>query len=290
MQKNVAGQKWQVFAFNRTTNQPVTGDAANITADIRIDGGAANPVDDVNPTELSGGYYIFDITQTESNGDLLSIIPVSATADVQVIGCPAAQPTVPPGFNSSVTQTGDSFARLGAPAGASLAADLAQIYGKVDTEIGDIVTAVTTTIINHILSMKGATFDELTDSLEAIRNRGDAAWGGGGGASDWTTLEKEQIRNRLGIDGTESVPVSNTPNLGNMELSPAAVDAILDDVVEGGLTLRQTTRIMLSALAGKVSGGGTAEIIFKGVDGMTARITATVDANGNRTAVVINGN
>ena len=52
MQKNVTGQKWVVFAFDRTDNTPKTGDAANITANLRIDGGAANAVDDVNPTEL----------------------------------------------------------------------------------------------------------------------------------------------------------------------------------------------------------------------------------------------
>lgn len=239
MQKNVGGQKWKVFAFNRTTGNPVTGDAANITANLHIDGGAANPVDDVNPTELSGGYYLFDITQAESNGDLLCIIPVSTTADVQVIGVPGS--------------------------------------------------VWTTSVPADLLEIKGATFNTATDSLEAIRNQGDAAWGGGG-AADWTTLEKEQIRNRLGLDGTESIPVSNTPNLGDMELSATAVDKILDDIVEGGQTLRQMVRVMFSALAGKVSGGGTADIIFKGVDGTTARITATVDANGNRTAVVVNGN
>lgn len=35
-----------------------------------------------------------------------------------------------------------------------------------------------TSIQNRILSMQGDTFDESTDSLEAIRNRGDAAWVG----------------------------------------------------------------------------------------------------------------
>jgi hypothetical protein len=35
---------------------------------------------------------------------------------------------------------------------------------------------------------------------------------GGGGASDWTTIEKNQIRNRLGIDGTAASP-SAVPTL-----------------------------------------------------------------------------
>lgn len=96
MLKNTAGQIWIVFAFDRTTNEPKTGDAANITANLRIDGAAANPVDDANPTELEGGYYYFNITQAETNGDSIVIVPSSSTADIQVIGVPGATWTVTP--------------------------------------------------------------------------------------------------------------------------------------------------------------------------------------------------
>lgn len=94
MQKNATGQKWIVFAYDSTTGLPKTGDAANITANIRLDGGAANPVDDVNPTELDTGYYVFDISQVETNANLLSIHPVSVTANIVVIGVPGATWTV----------------------------------------------------------------------------------------------------------------------------------------------------------------------------------------------------
>lgn len=68
-------------------------------------------------------------------------------------------------------QTGDSFARLGAPVGASLSADIAVIDANVDA------------IPARFDGIEGATFSSATDSLEAIRDRGDAAWitGGGGG-------------------------------------------------------------------------------------------------------------
>ena len=55
-QKNVTGQKWLVYAINTTNSQPVTGDAANITAKIRKDYGAATATNDVNPTELEHGF------------------------------------------------------------------------------------------------------------------------------------------------------------------------------------------------------------------------------------------
>src|SRR5210317_255914 len=92
MFKNTASQKWVVFAFEdeggTNPGEPVTGDAANITANLRLDGGAANAVDDTNPTELGGGYYVFDITAAESNADNIVIAPASATANVNVIGVP----------------------------------------------------------------------------------------------------------------------------------------------------------------------------------------------------------
>lgn len=71
---------------------------------------------------------------------------------------------------------------------------------------------------------------------------------------------------------------------------PAAIaDAVLDEVVEGTLTLRQMLRIFQSVLAGKSTGGGTATITFQDVADSKSRITATVDANGNRTAITVDG-
>jgi len=92
--KNTASQQWIVFAFQdeggANPGEPIAGDAAQITANVRIDAGAANAVDDLNPTELEDGYYSFGITAAESNGDSIVITPVSSTANVNVIGVPGA--------------------------------------------------------------------------------------------------------------------------------------------------------------------------------------------------------
>lgn len=88
MIKNTSGQKWTVFAFNRSTGEPVTGDAENITANIRIDDNTASAISDTNPTEQEDGYYVFDLTTAETNGIKLSIFPESVSGGVQVIGCP----------------------------------------------------------------------------------------------------------------------------------------------------------------------------------------------------------
>lgn len=67
--------------------------------------------------------------------------------------------------------------------------------------------------------------------------------------------------------------------------SAQLVDDVLDEVVEGTVTLRQALRLALSVLTGKSSGGGTATLIFRDIGDTKDRISCTVDANGNRTAV-----
>ena len=86
--KNTAGQKVNFLAINAATGLPVTGDAANITAKISLDSGAAASVADTNPTELDAtnfpGVYVFDLTQGETNADVLTIKSSSSTANVEM--------------------------------------------------------------------------------------------------------------------------------------------------------------------------------------------------------------
>lgn len=65
--------------------------------------------------------------------------------------------------------------------------------------------------------------------------------------------------------------------------------AYADEVYEGALTLRNIIRILLAALAGKSTGGGTASVQFRDVADSKDRIDATVTVNGNRTAVTLDG-
>jgi hypothetical protein len=70
-------------------------------------------------------------------------------------------------------------------------------------------------------------------------------------------------------------------------LSAAAVDAVLDEVVEGSTwTMRKLLKLLSAVVLGKSSGGGTNTLVFRDLDDSANRLTATVDANGNRTAVV----
>ena len=137
----------------------------------------------------------------------------------------------------------------------------------------------------------------------------------GGGGTDWTTTEKNQIRYRLGLDGTLATPTA-TPSLGTVDANvieangnaittasaPANFSALAIDssgrvqldsagldqvVVETGVNARQALSPILAASAGLLVGAGTGTIVIKGGNVSTTRITATTDSSGNRTAVTL---
>src|SRR5438309_6263459 len=103
MQRNVASQKLIVFAFDATTNLPKSGDAANITAYVSKDYGTVTVLGDTSATEMDAtnakGYYLFDLTQGETDADTLLFSGKSSTANIVVVGAPATVFTTPPNFS-----------------------------------------------------------------------------------------------------------------------------------------------------------------------------------------------
>jgi len=64
---------------------------------------------------------------------------------------------------------------------------------------------------------------------------------------------------------------------------------LLDEMVEGSISTRKMLRILLARMAGKASGGGTANIKFRDLADTKDRIDMTVDSAGNRSAVTLDG-
>lgn len=219
----------------------------------------------------------------------------------------------------------------------------------------------------------GGTFDPATDSTEAIRDRGDAAWITATGFSTHTAADVWASATRTLSAGTNIVLVKGTGVTGLNDLSAAQVNAEADtaladvgltptitgridaamtsrmaaytqpagflvatfpadlaglaglasahgagswatatgfavagdamtlttgernavadakfdraDGVEAGLTERQAYRLLVSVLGSLLSGAGTATETFRDFGDTKDRVVATVDANGNRTAV-----
>lgn len=85
---------------------------------------------------------------------------------------------------------------------------------------------------------------------------------------------------------TDLIPAAPAA-VGDVPTANANADALLDRAagVETGFTPRQALRLMASVLLGKLSGAATATNVFRDVNDTKDRVTATVDPDGNRTAV-----
>src|ERR1051325_6245319 len=90
MFKNVASQKIALFAFDYSTGAPKTGDAANITAYVNKDWAGVNALGDTSASEIDStnakGWYLFDLTQAETNADALNFTAKSSTSNVAIVG------------------------------------------------------------------------------------------------------------------------------------------------------------------------------------------------------------
>lgn len=155
MKKNVAGQVVGVdmvaldgSPFTGATTVYVTGNNGT-QAEGSVGSGAGS--------HKGNGFHTYAPSQAETNYDHVAFTFVGSGAVTKTVQ-----------LFTDFPQSGDAFGRLGAPAGASLATDLA--------------------------AMRGAGFNSSTDSLEALRDRGDSAWTGGG-----TSLDAPTLRSWLGM-------------------------------------------------------------------------------------------
>lgn len=114
--------------------------------------------------------------RTTVQGLVLSDATPFAGADVGAIltDTAAMQPTIATNLDATVSTRATP---------AQVQAELVTYDAATGTEVAAVVTQLT--------AMSGATFNTSTDSLEAIRDRGDAAWTGGGGGG--STLGPEVI-------------------------------------------------------------------------------------------------
>lgn len=196
------------------------------------------------------------------------------------------------------------------------------------------------------------TFDETTDALEAVRDRGDAAWTTASPPSAatiadavWDELRADHVGAGSFGEGAASVQGNVTGSVGSVTgavgsvtgnvggnvagsvasvtagvtvttnndktgyaigtggiaaaafaagaidaaaLNASAVDEILDDTIgDSTITVRQALKVMVAGLAGKLSGAATTSISIRNIADDTNVIVATVDADGNRSAVTL---
>ena len=150
-------------------------------------------------------------------------------------------------------QAAAAFTRLGAPAGASVSADIA----GVQSDTNDIQTRLPA-------ALTGA--GNIKADALAVSDKTGYSLGAGG----------------IPVGAFAAGAITDAASAADFET--AIRDALWAKALEGTLTAEQIVRILLSALAGVTASGGA---VLKTPDGLTTRITATLNASNERTAMVL---
>jgi hypothetical protein len=143
MFKNTSGQKIDLFAFDYSTGAPKTGDAGNISAYRQLDdgtltvvAGSAAEIDN----DKAKGWYKFDLTQGETDGDKILFSGKSGTANVSIVG--QLIYTLPPSFPSLTIADNAVAANVTRIAGSAVNTAAAQLGVNVVNYAGGAVSAL----------------------------------------------------------------------------------------------------------------------------------------------------
>lgn len=180
MKKNVASQSIGAQMITASDGSNFTG---TVTVVITIDNGTQSASGGTAPAHEGNGYHSYRPTQAETNGDHIAFTFTGTGAITTTVQLYTNFPqTVDNDTKISDRPTTSEFeARTIVSANYALAsiateARLAELDpANLPTDIANVQTVVDDNQ-SEIANMQGATFATATDSLEALRNRGDAAW------------------------------------------------------------------------------------------------------------------
>lgn len=198
MKKNVASQIVGAQLNSKTDGSAVTSGTTMVY--VTGDGGAQVAAGG-SPScyHMGNGWWQYEPTQGETNFDHVVFTFVNSSAVVASI---QVYPSYP--------QTGDNYARLGAPVGASISADIA----GVQSDTNDIQTRIPAALVSgRIDASVGAM---ATDTLTAAALAGDAVTEIQSGLS---TLDAAGVRAAVGL------------SVANLDTQLATIDDFLDTEV-----------------------------------------------------------
>lgn len=165
------------------------------------------------------------------------------------------------------------------------------VKAAVDTNFA--TTVHLDSVIGHLADAgTTATFDRTTDALEALQAEHDATQAAVDTVDNLLDTEIAAIKAKTDqltfttANQVDATAVTNSDKTG-YRLSATGVDDVLDEVVEGSYTVRQFLRLLASSLGGKLSGAATATITIRNASDTKDVVVATVDADGNRSAVTL---
>jgi hypothetical protein len=272
MRSRQQGVATNAMVFMASSSDHVTGVAgATLTITASKDGAAFASI---TPTVTDRGSGWYNLALTTAHTDTLGDLALHATA----AGCDPSDLLLDIVAYNPEDAAGLGLSRLDATVGSRSTLTQAQIVSDATPFLGASIATIKGKTDN--LPSDPASTGDVTGAQSAIQ--GDIA-----ALNDVSTADLLAQAGAALTTYAPATPADVTAALAT--LNDISVGDILAAVVEGTVTLEELLRIMLAALAGKASGGGTTTIRFRDRADAKNRIVATVDANGNRTAVTVDG-
>lgn len=181
---------------------------------------------------------------------------------------------------------GIDWANIGSPT-------TAQNLSATNIDTDQVVASVS----GAVGSVTGNVGGNVTGSVGSVATGGIAAASFAAGAIDAAAIAANAIGAAEIADGAIdaatfaagaiTATVIATGAIDADALAADAVDEIWDEVVDGSVTARQSLRLANSAGGGILAGAATTSVTIRDLGDTKNRVAATVDANGNRSAVTL---
>lgn len=247
----------------------VVGAVGSVTGNVGGVSGVTFPSTVASPTNITAGTIttVTNLTNAPTAGDFTAAMKTSLSAATPV--CTVSgdfSVTMKTSLNAATGQdtagTATLLGRLTAQRGTNL--------DNLDGSVSGVATAVTNmaTSISPVITIA----NELNGMLTTDPNNGSL--------KVYTTAA---VQNVAGA----KMDLVNAPNTTALAAIGSAVMFLAGAIDSGAIdTPAEALRVMLAALAGKVSGAGTTSIAMRDTADTKNRISATVDSSGDRTALV----
>lgn len=236
------GDGWYNIALT-TAHTDTLGDLV-----LRATAAGADPID--LREQVFAGLPGESVTVSSIGTDVITSTALASSAVTEIAAGVRSELTTELGRIDVATST--RLATAGYTAPPSAATNATAVRSELTTELGRIDVAVSTrlstagyTVPPTVSDIADGVWDEAISGHLSAGSTGKAlddasAGGGGGGGTDWTAGEREQIRFRLGIDGTASTPAASpslaTPTAVRTELATelARIDTTISSRLASG--------------------------------------------------------
>lgn len=219
------------------------------------------------------------------DANVLSISGDSAAADALESILDGGGGTITAGIVGNITgNLSGSVGSVTGNVGGNVAGSVASVTGNLGGNVAGSVGSVTGNVGGNVAG-----------SVGSVASGGIAAASFAAGAIDATAIASNAIAAAKIASGAITAAKFAASAIDAAALATDAVDEIRDAIFArafsaayNGLTFDEIVKILVASQGGKTDGGATTTFHIRSLDDSQNTVTATVDADGNRTAVTLN--